>query len=218
MDGRGTMPIPGRGARSSLSTASACRTTSGRGRAAPVQGTARHRFRYRRIRRDAAALRPCATARSESRRRIDRVAPRHRHRIPRRYRAAAQCAPATPPSRSAGTAVHLEQLWFVNCRFLMKGRFLALILAILGVLSNAPTTTPPNASDQLATAGVSAQQTATDPVAVAPVSTPVVPRDGSARDRCLYNDEHFHTCRMFRSAATPVPPHRASIVAREQNC
>ena len=64
----------------------------------------------------------------------------------------------------------------------MKARFLALILAILGVLSDAQTTTPPNASDQLATAGVSAQQTATDPVAVTPLSTPSVPRDGSVRD------------------------------------
>src|SRR5262245_11528362 len=99
-----------------------------------------------------------------------------------------------PPSRSAGTAGTSSKLWFVNWRFLMKARFLALIPAILGVLSDAHTTTPPHASDQLATAGVSAQQSATDPVVFAPFTSPAVPRDRSVRDfdRCLYNDEHFH--------------------------
>jgi hypothetical protein len=87
----------------------------------------------------------------------------------------------------------------------MKTRFLALILAILGVLSDAQTTTPPNASDQLATAGVSAEQSAIDPVAVAPFGTPAVPRDGSVRDvdRCLYNDEHFHI-QDFKADGPPV--------------
>src|SRR5262245_49347149 len=94
-----------------------------------------------------------------------------------------------PPSRSTGTAVHLEQLWFVNWRFLMKARFLALIPAILGVLSHAQTTTPPNDSDRLASTGV----------------TPAVPRDRSVRefDTCLYNDEHFHI-QDFKADGPPV--------------
>src|SRR5262245_21734494 len=76
--------------------------------------------------------------------------------------------------RAPCTAVHLEPLWFVDWRFQMKARLLALIPAILGVLSHAQTPTPPNASDQSAPAGVSAQQSVRDV------------------DTCLYNDEHFH--------------------------
>src|SRR5262245_16144141 len=74
-------------------------------------------------------------------------------------------------------------------RFLMKARSFALIPAILGLLSSAQTLTPPNGSDQSATAGVSAQHPATDFVAVAPFGGPAVPRSGSVRDddECLYD-------------------------------
>src|SRR5262245_10135013 len=101
--------------------------------------------------------------------------------------------------------MHVAQLSFVNWRFLMKVHVLALILAILGIPSDAQIPTPPNASDQLAIAGVSAQHTASDAVAVAPISTPAVSRDGSVQDldACLYNDEHFHI-QDFKADGPPV--------------